>query len=460
MTELKTETLNITSELQQQALMNILEDMQEDKQFLKNQRTAILNILEDLSQEQEQLKASRKQFQDLNSMLVALTTKTSIKGALDFLAWSLCTIAKFKKVTVLTPNKNRDLRCTSSAGFPKNWPLDKISISLKDKEDILIVSYFGEKLVAINNARSPDVMINNEIVEMLTLTSFLLIPLSMGGGGKSLVIADRGELLPFPPAEKAVFKTFTSQAESVLTKINLLAILETQKKKLEELDKLKDEFLNIAAHDLRTPATAIKGYISMILDGDAGEVSDKVREMLKDAYGGNERLINLVGDFLNVSRIEQGKIKIIPKAADLEKIVETSVKELTGLAQEKGLTLEYKKAKLPKVLADEERIIEVLNNLIGNAIKFTEKGGITISHEANKDEIVTHITDTGIGISQEAQKHLFEKFYRKSEHTAQVGLGLGLYICKLIIEGSGGKIWAKSEPGKGSTFSFSLPVVK
>jgi PAS domain S-box-containing protein len=231
----------------------------------------------------------------------------------------------------------------------------------------------------------------------------------------------------------------------------------TQRK---EVDKMKDEFMDIAAHDLRTPAAAIRGFISRVLDGDAGEISAKAKELLNEAYKGNMRLINLVDDFLTVSRLERGKIKINPRAGDLAKVIETSVNELSDLAESKGLTIKYKKVKLPVCLFDEERIIQVLNNLIGNAIKYTEKGGITIEHTINKNEVITHIADTGIGISSDLQKQLFRKYSKGSESASRSGLGLGLYISKLCIEGSGGKIWVKSKEGKGSTFSFSLPIAK
>ncbi len=229
----------------------------------------------------------------------------------------------------------------------------------------------------------------------------------------------------------------------------------------EKIDQMKDEFLNIAAHDLRTPAAAIRGFISRVLDGDAGSISEKAEDLLSSAYEGNKRLIRLVDDFLMVSRIERGKIKVDSKVGNLDKSVEKAINELSELVKQQGLYLEYKKIDLLQVWIDEERIIELLINLIGNAIKFTEKGGVTITHEITADTIITSVTDTGIGISKETQKHIFKKFYKeKGRETAQSGLGLGLYISKLIIDGHGGKIWVNSEEGKGSAFSFSLPIAK
>lgn len=178
------------------------------------------------------------------------------------------------------------------------------------------------------------------------------------------------------------------------------------------------------------------------------------------ANEGNERLIQLINDFLNVSRFERGVIKIQPSVIDLVQLVDQVVQDYGMLAKEKKLTIQYNKTALPDVRGDRERIIQCLGNLLGNAIKFTQKGGVTIRHEMKDGNVITHITDTGVGISKTAQKNLFRKFFREGTAKTSSGLGLGLYICKLIIERLGGKIWAESEEGIGSTFSFSLPVIK
>lgn len=465
----------ITPEQSQAALLNILDDMEESKRWLSDQQAATLNMMEDLTEQQEKLKASRKQFQDLNSMLSALATKTNTEGALGFLAWSLKTIARFKKVIILTLTSEKNLKVVSAAGFPKDWPLDKMLFPLQEKNQLLVHSYSNKKFFAVNNARSLDVRLDKELVELLTLTSFLLMPLSMGAEQKALVIADRGELLPFSPEEESVFKTFTSQTEGVLTKINLVSVLEEQRKRLLELDKLKDEFLNIAAHELRTPMTAIKGYIDMVLQGDAGKINTKVKEFLAEAYVGNERLVHLVNDMLDVSRIEGGRIELNVTKVDLQRLAKEVCDGLKPLAKEKGLRLEYlqptsyhlppKKLppkKLPPIKADLEKTIQILNNLIGNAIKFTEKGKVTVDHKVKDHFVETRVIDTGPGIPKDFLPRLFQKFSRlhRDVSAGVSGTGLGLYVSKMLIEAMGGKIWVESEEGKGSTFSFSLPVAE
>lgn len=233
--------------------------------------------------------------------------------------------------------------------------------------------------------------------------------------------------------------------------------------RLRELDKLKDEFLSIATHELRTPMTAVKGYLDMILSGDSGRINKKTKDFLTEAYDVTDRLANLVNDMLDVSRIEQKRLTLEIKDVDLSLEVKKVIENLAPLATKKRLSFSYKPLKkLPLVKADSAKVRQILNNLAGNAIKFTQKGEITVSHKIENGFVVTQIKDTGVGISKADVKKLFHKFSRidggiKRE---QGGTGLGLYISKGLVENMGGKIEVKSELGKGSTFSFSLPQAK
>jgi len=230
---------------------------------------------------------------------------------------------------------------------------------------------------------------------------------------------------------------------------------------LKQNKNLKDEFVFIAAHELRTPVTAIKGYLSMILEGSFGKLPPKADEPLKTVYNANERLVQLIQDLLEVARSDSGKMAIKLKPMKLAESINLVITELTPLANNKNIKINYRSAAEEfLVLADSYKIKEVLINLIGNAIKYTiNDGGIEIYHEVGTDgQITTHIKDHGIGMSAEAMQKLFSKFYRvKTDQTAKIeGTGLGLFICKEIIERLGGKIWAESIPGQGSAFSFSL----
>lgn len=234
---------------------------------------------------------------------------------------------------------------------------------------------------------------------------------------------------------------------------------------LKENKKLRDEFVFIAAHELRTPVTAIKGYVSMLLDGSYGTVPDNQTETLKIVQNANGRLVQLVNDLLEVARSESGKMKIEVKEVNIKESVKTVLTELLSLSSAKNIEMKYQE--FPEdiiVEADDYKLKEVMVNLIGNAIKYTlDNGGIEISHEKTADGMfVTHIKDHGMGMSQENVDKLFSKFFRvKRDETANIeGTGLGLFICKEIVERMGGKIWVESEVNKGSTFSFSSKIVK
>jgi len=235
--------------------------------------------------------------------------------------------------------------------------------------------------------------------------------------------------------------------------------------KAKELDQMKDELISVTSHELRAPLTAIKGYISMILDGDFGPVSSKIKSQLRYVYFSNEKLIKFVADMLSVSRMEQGRIEFKIKTVYLSKIIKSAIEELEKEAQARNLYLVLVKddPKL-KVLADPDKLKEVLINLINNGIKFTDWGGIKIVIEKKLDNkvkmAVVHITDTGTGIKKEEIPLLFQKFQQLGKILSRRpgGTGLGLYITKQLVEKMNGKIWVESKVRKGSTFSFSLPM--
>lgn len=234
------------------------------------------------------------------------------------------------------------------------------------------------------------------------------------------------------------------------------------------MERSKDEFFSIASHELRTPLTAIRGNTSMIMQYMDDKLKDpQLMEMVKDTHESSLRLIAIVNDFLNLSRLEQGKIQFKIISVDIIVLIHEVFTEMQGSASEAKLylTLKESTAPIPGVFADPNRVKEVLINLIGNSLKFTEKGGITVSMDPQKDKLKIIVTDTGRGIVSKNQRLLFHKFQQTGSNLltrdTTKGTGLGLYISKLMIEGMGGKIaLEQSIPGKGSIFSFTLPVMK
>lgn len=231
---------------------------------------------------------------------------------------------------------------------------------------------------------------------------------------------------------------------------------------LKALDKTKDEFLSMASHQLRTPLTTIKGYLSMLTEGDAGPLNKSQKEYLDYATGGAQRMVGLISDLLNVTRLSAGRFIIEKKPVDIVQIVEDEIRQLQNHADNKNLQLEFvpPKTKLPKVELDEGKTRQVIMNFIDNAIYYTPKGKVWVVLEADKDKYRLLVKDTGIGVPPEAKEKLFSKFFRadNAQSIRPDGTGLGLYLAKRVVEDQGGKILFESQVGKGSTFGFEMPI--
>lgn len=247
--------------------------------------------------------------------------------------------------------------------------------------------------------------------------------------------------------------------------------LEGANEKLKKLDQQKSEFVSIASHQLRSPLTVIKGYLSMFLEGEpeladtkAGTITPKGVEVMKTMFESTNRLAHIIEDFLNVSRIEQGRMKYEMSDFDVRHMATDVVNELKGQVADHKLTLDFKD-KTPSesymVKADSGKLRQVIANVIDNSIKYTPQGGITVYLERLKDSIRISVKDTGIGISAENLKNLFQKFNRAANagKVNVTGSGLGLFVAIEIMKAHGGKLWAESEgEGKGSTFVIELPL--
>jgi len=230
------------------------------------------------------------------------------------------------------------------------------------------------------------------------------------------------------------------------------------------LERSKEEFFSIASHELRTPLTAIRGNASLLQEFYADKIKDKeAMDMIDDMAKASRRLIAIVNDFLDVSRLEQQRIKFKKEPFDISELINEVIKQLNGLASKKGLTVKFNGQ--PFVIkADRERIRQVLVNLVSNSIHYTKNGGITINLEKSDKMVKVYVKDTGSGIPLDKQSLLFHKFQQAGDMLARdvtQGTGLGLYISKLIMDTMGGTIkLEESAAGKGSTFSFSLPIEK
>ncbi len=239
------------------------------------------------------------------------------------------------------------------------------------------------------------------------------------------------------------------------------AELERAKEEAERANRTKSQFLANMSHELRTPLNAILGYIELIQDSIYGAVPEKVREVIGRIDHNGRHLLNQISDVLDLSKIEAGELKILLKDYLMQDIVNGVISNVGSLAVEKNLTLNaVVPSDLPTGLGDDRRISQVLLNLVGNAIKFTDEGGISVRVSTCDGAFRVAVADTGIGISEADQAEILTEFHQAdgSSTRAHGGTGLGLAIAKRMVELHGGRLWIESTLGEGSTFSFSLPI--
>lgn len=240
----------------------------------------------------------------------------------------------------------------------------------------------------------------------------------------------------------------------------------------KQLARERNEFISTASHEMRTPVAAIEGYLSMARNPKLAQVDARAKSFIDKAHDASIHLGTLFRDLLSVTKIEDNRMEIMPRVFNFSELVQAVTSEMEIIAKNKGLVLvthigagvgkERVVAPIYNVEADPDRLREVITNLIDNAIKYSQAGTITVTVSTEGDSIVFSVKDQGIGIAPEEQKHLFQKFYRvNNSYTREIGgTGLGLYLARSLIERFGGRIWVESQLGQGSSFKFSLPLVK
>ncbi len=295
------------------------------------------------------------------------------------------------------------------------------------------------------------------------------------GVAKLLKIASLKPLMKLLAREtKGIFRKELNIRKNLILEASTVPVMR-EKERLETLvilhnitrekaiEKMKTEFVSLAAHQLRTPLSAIKWTLRMLLDGDLGKITEEQRDLIEKTYSSNERMISLINDLLDITRIEEGRYLYKPALARVENVVQFVVNSYREEVKKRKLKLEFKKPKdkLPQSKIDVEKMRLAIQNLLDNAIRYTPAGGkVTVTIKHVKKEIEVSIKDTGIGISKDQEARTFGKFFRGANaiRMETEGSGLGLYITKNIIEAHGGKIWFESEKDKGTTFYFTLPT--
>ena len=300
-----------------------------------------------------------------------------------------------------------------------------------------------------------------DIVARAGFRALLVVPLFARDRVIGALVVRRKAPGTFPKNIVDLLKTFAAQSVLAIQNARLFTEIDEKSRQLEIASQHKSQFLANMSHELRTPLNAILGYTELILDKIYGETPEKMREVLERLHANGKHLLGLINDVLDLSKIEAGELTLDLADYSLKEVVQTVFTAVESLATGKKLALTIDVApNLPRGHGDERRLVQVLLNLVGNAIKFTDKGEVAIEATTSDGSFTVAVRDTGPGISPSDQGKIFEEF-QQAENAAtkrKGGTGLGLSIAKRIIGMHGGRIWVESDVGKGSTFAFTIPV--
>ncbi|OGS45753.1 MAG: hypothetical protein A2539_07920 [Elusimicrobia bacterium RIFOXYD2_FULL_34_15] len=346
--------------------------------------------------------------------------------------------------------------------FPPEY-VNKESMELDVKSDSSIVKIFLEgKIKSLTNIEFKDALDN--IHDKYEIKSNLIVPLQVEGKKIGVFCFCSRRQNVFSEEIIRLAESVAGQVAVIVENARIHNQLKEINLELEKLNKIKNDFVSMVSHEMRTPLTAIKGFVHVVLNEDAGKLNDNQKKFLGIVKQSINHLNMLISDFLDLSKIERGLIALKLEKGNISDIVKKSIMSNINQIKEKEIELKVDiDDDIADIEIDNSRILQVFNNLISNAIKFTAKEGIiTITVKDKGDYIVSSVSDTGIGIPNNEYNRIFEKFYQvDSSYTrSATGTGLGLFISKTIVELHGGNIWLESAVGQGSNFSFLLPKIR
>jgi signal transduction histidine kinase/HAMP domain-containing protein len=414
--------------------------------------------LQELSRNQEQL----------SRLSTALQEPLSLAEQLTRVLDAARQVVGLDHLYIWTPSPAADgLMVSAGAGLSDgDWrDLVGVTIPLGEAGALAAVYRDGEPLLFSEAHPLPEkyrLRLPYSGIAALRLKAFLVSPMIARGRTVGVLSADnRVSRAPIAAHTVDLLHSFAAQAAVAVENARLFQEIQEKSQQLEVASKHKSQFLANMSHELRTPMNAVLGYTDLILDNIFGDVPEAIRDTLERVKANGHHLLGLINDVLDLSKIEAGQLTLSLGDYSMGEVVHAVVSALDSLAAEKRLALKATVlADLPPGRGDERRITQVLLNLAGNAIKFTDEGEVSIEARISDGAFVVSVSDTGPGISEADQQTIFEEFQQADSSSTRKkgGTGLGLSISRRIVELHGGRLWVKSTPGHGSTFSFTLPI--
>jgi len=381
-----------------------------------------------------------------------------LKTVLDTLVESAARLCE-ADMTAIARQKDIYYHIVASHGFPAGLQDYMETVPLERGRGTLA----GRVLLERKPVHIVDVLADPEYTwHEFNFRSMLGVPLLREGVPIGLLNMSRTTVTPFTEKQIELATTFADQAVIAIENVRLFDEIQDKSHQLEVASQHKSQFLANMSHELRTPLNAILGYTELMTDGAYGEPSEKMLGILKRLEANGRHLLGLINDVLDLSKIEAGQLVLELSDYSIQDIAQTVRSALEPLAADKKLAFKLELApQLPSGHGDGRRLTQVLINLVGNAIKFTDAGEVAIKAEANNGAFCVSVRETGPGIAAADQTKLFQEFQQADNAITRKkgGTGLGLAISKRIIEMHGGRIWVESQVGQGSTFAFTLPVV-
>ncbi len=444
---------------------------------LDEQAKLIVKTDLELNRAQEELDKRLNGLDALQKTSRLITTTLDENETFQRLNPSLLTELGFEKYLIYTLDENQRLTLRVCTGYNTS---DHDQITAQISRNPPILEWLKEGNMISSYASTPE--LQTLVFEITHVRNFVLMPILTQDKMTGIIFAGNpGDAFVVTEGDTELISILADQIGQAVENVRLFeqayraqqaleAKVQERTKQLslalaevQAISRNKSEFISAVSHELRTPLTSIKGYAALLIAGTIGEIPDKVKERLEKINKHSDNLVKLINDLLDISRIEFGKTEMKLTPHTISPIIENVQDLLTPQLKDKNIQfIKNLPTFCPSVPTDLSQIERVFINLISNAIKFTPSGGkITVSAAVESDKITFAVKDTGIGISKDDIHQLFNEFYRIENEINQnvKGTGLGLALCKKIIEAHGGRIWVESEPVQGSTFSFTLPLV-